>query len=279
MKRFFKWIGILLGGLIGLVLLAGVVLYFIGTRDLAQRYTNVAVEKISIPTGAEAIARGKHIATIWSCTKCHGEDLGGRVITRDPLIGQIPFMVAISASNLTAGKGGIGGSYSNTDWVRAIRHGVMPDNEVEVYMYGYFSTMSDGDLGDLIAYIKQVLPVDSQLPSSNYGPIFPILAAAGPFKPEAELIDQGAPHRADVTPGVTREYGQYLSVLCTACHPNAARELQSWNQTDFVHTFHRGVLPNGTSFGSTMSSKTFKELDDTELDALWLYFEGPKSSK
>ncbi len=146
-------------------------------------------------------------------------------------------------------------------------------------MYGYFSTMSDKDLGDLIAYIKQVPAVDSQLSSTNYGPIFPALAAAGPFKPEADAIDQEAPRPGNVTPGVTREYGQYLSVLCTACHPNVASELRGWNQNDFIRTFHTGVLPNGTNFGSTMSSETFTELDDTELDALWLYFEGPKSSK
>ena len=277
--KLWKWTGIVLGGLIVLLLLSAVVLYLIGTREITQTYPNIEVGKINIPSGPDAVAHGKHIATTWSCTKCHGEDLSGRVLTRDPLIGQIPFMAAISASNLTAGKGGIGASYTDTDWVRAIRHGVMPDGQTEVYMYGYYSTMDDQDLGDLIAYLKDIAPVDSQSPRSSYGPLFPVLAATGVFKPEAEVIDHRASRPADPTTGISREYGKYLSVLCTACHPNVASELRNWSHDDFTATFHTGVLPNGKSFGSTMSSKTFTELNDTELNALWLYFEGPDPSK
>ena len=280
MKRFIRCSGILVGGFFALVVLAGLSLYVIGTRELARTFQNIPIEHVSIPSRQDAIVRGRHIAIIWSCTKCHGDDLSGRVLTRDPLIGQVPLLASISASNLTAGRGGVGSSYTNVDWVRAIRHGIMPDGErAEVYMYGYFSTMSDQDLGDLIAYLKQLPPIDSELPRTSYGPIFPIFPAMGLFKPEAESIVQGAPRPPDPSPGANREYGKYLSVLCAACHPILNNELRGWNRDDFLHTFQTGRLPNGSSFGTTMSSETFTELNDVELSALWLYFEGTTSSK
>ena len=38
MKKAFKWIGIVLGGLIGLVLLTAVSLYFIGRASVSKVY-------------------------------------------------------------------------------------------------------------------------------------------------------------------------------------------------------------------------------------------------
>ena len=72
--------------------------------------------------------------------------LSGMLFTKDPILGTIP------SSNLTPGKGGIGESYTNADWICAIRHGVKPDSRVEIFMDDY-STLSDQDLGDLIAYL------------------------------------------------------------------------------------------------------------------------------
>ena len=70
MKKFIQWTGILLGGLFVLVAIAGLVLYPIGMKKLSHTYPNIAVETIDIPTDADAVAHGKHIATIWA--RCHG---------------------------------------------------------------------------------------------------------------------------------------------------------------------------------------------------------------
>ncbi len=272
MKKIMKWMGIVLGGLIVLIVLTGVVLYPIGMEKITQTYPNIAVETVRIPTTVDAVAHGKHIATIWACTKCHGEDLSGTLMTSDPIEGSIPILGTIPATNLTSGKGGIGKSYTDTDWVRAIRHGVKPDNRAEVFMYDY-STLSDQDLGDLIAYLKQVPPVDTGSFATDYGPIMPIAPALGVFAPAAELIDQSAQRLISPVPGATKEYGQYLSAICAGCHGKSiANQLKGWKQEDFVRAFHTGVLPDGKPFGPTMSSKAFSEMTDIELTALWQYF-------
>ena len=141
----------------------------------------------------------------------------------------------------------------------------------------YVSSMSDQDLGDLISYMKQIPPVDSELPAISYGPLIPIAPALGIFTPAAELIDHNAPHPENPVPGATTEYGKYLSAICTQCHGNGiSNAVKNWKQEDFIRTFNTGVLPDGRQLGATMSSKTFNEMNDTELAALWFYFTSAK---
>jgi len=276
MKKILKWTGIIFGGLIVLVMLAGLILYPVGMKKLDQKYPILRVETINIPTDADAVARGGHIATIWACTRCHGDNLSGMMIKNDPLSGLVPLLGTISAPNLTSGKGGIATSYTDTDWVRAIRQGVMPEGEGEVLMFDY-STMSDQDLGDLIAYLKRLPAVDTNYPEMRYGPIVPVVSNIGLLTPAAERIDHAASRRVDAPPGAAVEYGGYLSIICSACHGNSIDNVvKKWKQDEFVHTFQTGVLSNGKQFGPTMSSNTFREMTETELSALWLYFTNSK---
>ena len=270
MNKILKWTGIVLGGLIGLILLTGLVLYPSGKEKLTRSYPNIPVETVNIPTGPEAISRGRHVSIVWGCTKCHGEDLSGMPLASDPFLG------TISASNLTSSIGGIAKSYSDADWTRAIRHGVKPNGRVEVFMYDY-STMSDQDLGALIAYLKQIPPVDSDYPALKIGPISAIGTAMGIFTPAAEQTDHGASSPPDPAPGATIEYGKYLSTLCVECHGSRlASKLENWTQEDFIRAIKNGVLPNGRQLNPTMYSKNFGEMNDTELTALWLYLMNSK---
>ena len=271
MRKILKWTAIVLGGLIGLALLAGLALYPIGMKKLTQSYPGVPVEAVYIPTDSDAVARGRHIAIVWACTKCHGENLSGALLAGDPFLGTIP------ASNLTSGIGGIARSYSDADWIRAIRHGVKPDSRVEIFMYDYYSTMSDRDLGDLIAYLKQIQPVDSDYPAERIGPISALAPVVGLFTPAAELIAHGAPRPADPEPGVTIEYGKYLSALCVECHGTSlAGKLAKWKQEDFIRALRTGVLPDGKKLSPAMPLKTYGEMNDMELAALWLYLKDVK---
>jgi cytochrome c553 len=161
--------------------------------------------------------------------------LSGTIMTNDPVEGDIPTFGAIPATNLTSGNGGVAKTYTDADWIRAIRHGVKPDGQVEIYMYEYFSNMSDQDLGDLISYLKQIAPVDSDTPAMHYGPIVPIFTAIGIFTPAAELIDHNASPHADPVAGTTKEYGRYLSAICAGCHGNSVgMKFEKWSEGDFI---------------------------------------------
>lgn len=271
MKKFFRCCTIVLGAGLGLFLLAGVALYLIGMQKLTKSHPDTPVQAIAIPTDATAVARGEHIAATWSCTYCHGDDLSGKLIEDNSYMGTIP------ATNLTSGEGGVGRFYTDIDWVRAIRHGVKPNDRGEIKM-GNYPTMSDQDLGDLIAYLKQIPPVDSNLPAMQIGWIFPLAPALGYELPAADQIDHDAPRPTDPLPDSTPEYGSYLSAICMGCHSaNLDTKFDGWSQGDFFSMMQTGALPDGTQMGPGMP--LYSEMDDTELLALWLYFQSLQTAK
>jgi hypothetical protein len=101
MKKALRWIGIVVGSLVGLVLVGAAVLYFIGNARLNKTY-DFPPSNIVIPTDAASIEYGKHWAESL-CQGCHGEDLSGMEKWFDggPL-------GTVDSANLTSGVGGVG---------------------------------------------------------------------------------------------------------------------------------------------------------------------------
>ncbi|RMF32451.1 MAG: cytochrome c, partial [Chloroflexi bacterium] len=207
MRKALRWLGIALAGLAGLLVIAAASVYFLSQSRINKTYT-VPEESLPITADAETLARGEHVAIIRGCTDCHGPDLAGKPFLEDPALGML------YARNLTAGQGGAGRDFTDADWVRAIRHGIGPDGKPLLFMPAQeFYYLSDEDLAAVIAYVKSVPSVDNELPESRVGPLGRILFLAGkiPLIP-AELVDHDAPRPASPPPGITVEYGRYLSL-------------------------------------------------------------------
>jgi mono/diheme cytochrome c family protein len=287
-RKILKWIGIMLGGLIGLLVLAFIVLYIIGGAKVNKKY-EVPVEAVSIPTDADAVQRGKHIATIFICTSCHTENLGGEHYF------VVPGMISIPTPNLTSGAGGVGATNTDEDWVRAIRHGVGHDGRALFVMpSNTFYYLSDGDLGSLLAYIKSLPPVDNELPERRIEPLGRMMMALGMFPPlPVDRINHTSPPPAAPELDVTVAYGQYLSRTCTECHgvnlngapfgppgqevptPNLTPggEIAAWSEEDFIATLRTGVTPGGHQLKETMPWRYFGQMTDDELKAVWMYLQ------
>jgi len=289
--RVIRWIGIGLGGLIGLVLVAAAALYLIAGGRIDKTYT-IPAETIAIPSDQASIDRGRHLATaIGKCVDCHGGNFGGTIfldVTAPPLFRAV-------APNLTRGQGGLGGQLSDADFARAIRHGVGPDGKALLVMPADdYSTMSDADLGALIAYIRSLPPVDSQLPPSEIRPLGRILLAAGQLPPfAAEMIDHNARRDAAPPVGVTPEYGRYLAMTggCTGCHgpglsggaipgvpPDFPRAqnitptgIGGWTEEDFFRALRQGKRPDGSSLDPFMPWMATRQMTDDEIKALLAY--------
>src|SRR5688572_603406 len=163
--KILKWIGIGLGGLIGLLVIAGVVLVIIGGARASKKY-DVPVQMIEVPTDVASIEHGEHVALIHYCQECHGNDLSGKSDF------SIPGLLTIPTPNLTSGEGGVGSFYTDEDWIRAVRHGVGHDGRALWIMPSEnFSHLSDEDTGALIAYLKSLPAVDSNLPERKLEPV------------------------------------------------------------------------------------------------------------
>lgn len=289
MKKVFKWIGIVLGALIGFVLVVGVVLYSMGNARLNKTY-DFPPSDIVIPTDSASIEFGKHRAEIL-CEGCHGADLGGvnNWFDGGPL-------GTIDSANLTSGEGGIGANFTAEDYARAVRHGIDQAGK-PIFMVAVPSTahLSDEDLGAIIAYVKSVPPVDRKTNGQNFSPLAKILAAAGVL---GDMPVEVVSHETQVTAperGVSAEYGEYLVNTndCRLCHgpqlnggkspdptatwisPNLTPggELGSWTEEQFINALRTGVTPSGHELNENMPWQGYRKFYDDELKAIWLYLQ------
>lgn len=284
MGRVFKWIGFILGGLVGLVALSLGVVYSITEAQLNKSY-DVTVNPIPIPTDSAAIERGRHLATtVGFCTDCHGENLAGQVFDEGLLVGRL------SVPNLTRGQGGVGDTLTDNDWVRAIRHGLRANGRTLIDMpSNYYYYLSDADLAAIIAYLKTLPPVDNSLPSTSMGPLARLFMLQDPSLLPAQVIDHTGPRPAAPEIAITAEYGQYLANACRVCHgdnlagePGAgagqnltpAGNLAHWTETDFIQTLRTGVTPEDRKLDpELMPWDQVGRLSDDELRAIWLYLQ------
>src|SRR5215217_9073200 len=128
MKRVLKWVGYIVGGFIVVVLLAIGTVYAITSSRMGKTYAT-KVEPLAIPPDSASIARGRHLVeSVGKCQACHGENYAGTTFMDDPAFARL------TPSNLTSGKGGIGGVYKDEDWIRAIRYGVGLDGKSLLFM-------------------------------------------------------------------------------------------------------------------------------------------------
>ncbi len=285
--KIIKWVGYILGGLVVVILIALGVFYFMSEQKLANAYL-VTPDAVTVPTDEASIARGQHIVeSMTACGGCHGEDLSGTAFIDEPGFATLP------APNLTSGEGGIGATYTDEDWVRALRHGVAADGRQLIIMPSqHYNYLTDEDLGAVIAYIKSVPPVDQAWPARQI-PLIPtrVLVALGvlPFAPD--LIAENGP-RTNPPAGVTVEYGEYLSKIaaCRECHgsdlaggtdPNVpsgpnitpGSAFSAYTEEHFLTMMRTGVTPGGRTLSEEMPWMEYGRMTDEELKALFAYLQ------
>lgn len=288
MRTLLKWTGIVVGAIALLLLLAAAGM-MISTDLRFNRTYAIAAEVVAVPDDAASLEVGRRWAEI-HCQSCHGPDLGGGSFFDDDALG------VVDAPNLTSGRGGIGAHYRDTDWVRALRHGVRLDGtSVFIMPSNEFYYLSDADLGSIIAYLQTVPAVDRETRPRALTPFAKLLYAVGAF--DNLLYAETIPHDARPTSpvvGVSVAYGDYLAHAhgCAACHgdtftghqpsepgapfaPNLTRggELGVWSEADFVAALRTGQTPSGRVLGDAMPWRSLGQLSDAEIEAIWLYLQ------
>ena len=95
-KRLTRWLVRIAGGLLAVVLLTAGGVFALSQSRLGQAYT-LPSEMVPHSSDPAFLARGHHVAIISGCTSCHGEQLAGRVVFDNPMVGRFV------AANLTGG--------------------------------------------------------------------------------------------------------------------------------------------------------------------------------
>jgi mono/diheme cytochrome c family protein len=288
MKLFLKLLLAGIATVVALIIIALVGVSVLASRRLAQKHPIPEIAVLNIPSDSGSIARGEHLATaVSNCVECHGPDLGGSVFMDAGPIG------VASAPNLTRGAGGIGAAFADLDWIRAIKYGIRADSTSLLIMPSEtFAYLSDTDLGALIAYLKQLPPVDRQVSPTHLRMLGRIMLATGAM-PLLVADKTPRPVVTAVTPGVTVEYGRYLADIsgCRGCHgltlsggevagppgiPLAsnltpAGPIAQWSEEDFLRVFREGKRPDGTTINEFMPWKVMGRMTDDELRAILTY--------
>ena len=262
------------------------VVFFLGTRRINRSY-GIPVAAAVVPTDAEGVERGKHIGESYGlCVECHGENMEGDIPEDDPVFG---FLAPI---NLNSGLGGIGNTYTDIDYVRAIGHGVGIDRKPLIFMPSeYFNKFSDEDLGAISAYLKNLPAVKNEQKRTSLGPIGKAVILFEDGLLPAQVIDPNAVRQTSPDVGVTKEYGEYLTTVCTLCHGDLPSSdpvpgeggdgplalnltvlgQPDWSEEVFINALRTGAAPFGQLDNEFMPWERFASLTDDELKALWLH--------
>ncbi|MGH1364474.1 MAG: c-type cytochrome [Calditrichia bacterium] len=282
LAKLLKWTGIIISGLLILLLFVGGGLYLLGGGKLNKTW-HVQPAKLDILTDSSSIASGRHLVGSRMCMECHGDNLGGKEFIPGGPMGVLP------ASNLTSGKGGIA-PLTDEQWIRAIRHGVGKDNRGLVIMPSeIFFHLSDSELANMVAYLKQLPPIDNELQPRAPGPLMRILANFGKI-----MSVENIPHESKLSTRsdelVAENYGAHLAKLCVACHGKdfsgglvvgepgtpPSRNITTdpkfgigdWSKQDFLTALRKGRRPDGEKLSEAMP-QSIGLMSNEELDALW----------
>lgn len=286
----------------GLAVLATLLVFVAAAR--AQSGAETTEESLSDP----AVARGAYVFRAAGCLACHTDSKGGGAPLAGGLALKTPFGTFYSPNITPDPATGIG-SWSEADFVRALRHGTSPDGDpyYPAFPYTSYTGMADQDMRDLFAYLMSQPPVaranrahELDFPYSlrfTLGIWKAMFFEAGAFQPLA-----GKDAQWNRGAYLVRHLGH-----CGECHSprgflgavDAAQELAGnpqgpdggkvpnltpgpgglgdWSESDIAYALKSGITPDGDflsdSMGEVIDNAT-SQMTDEDLAAITLYLKG-----
>jgi mono/diheme cytochrome c family protein len=188
--------------------------------------------------------------------------------------------------------------YTPVDWVRTLRHGVKPDGRPAIFMPSEdYARFTDDDLAALVAWLRHMPPVEGDGAVFELPAMLKALYAAGVVHDAAEVIDHRLPPSLPVPEAATAQHGAYVVNSCIGCHGNRlsggkipgtppdwppAANLTPGEGSVMAHyptyesfaaMFRNGRRPDGTPVSQVMPFLSLKEMNDTDVRALYLHLQ------
>jgi mono/diheme cytochrome c family protein len=277
--------------LVLLALAAGAVALAVvlGERKM-EREVDVRVVPVPFTKDPAAVKLGKYLYETRGCGECHGADGAGRVMLDEP------GGMRVKSPNLTAGPGGIAGTYTEADWVRAVRHGVNPKGHSLMVMPSQdYSRLNDADFAALIAYVRS-LPAASGTGAEIRLPLLVrALYGVGLIQDSSERIDHRKPPSAPIAVAPTVGHGAYVAAMCVGCHgaafsggripgtppdwppaanltPGEGGLLARYaDAAQFAAMMRSGKRPDGSEVSKVMPFAALAAMTDVDLEAMYAY--------
>jgi mono/diheme cytochrome c family protein len=261
---------------------------YLGDRK-SQRRIDVAVQPVAVPADAASLKRGRYLFSTRGCVDCHGANGGGKVFMDDG-------HMLVKSPNISTGPGNVVAAYQAQDWVRTIRHGVKPDGRPVFIMPSEdYSRLTDGDLGALVAYVRQLPPAAGGGSEVHVPALVKTLYAAGVIQDAAEKIDHTLPPATPVADDVSPAHGAYVANMCIGCHgarlsggtipgappswpaaanltPGEGSAMARYASAEqFIAMLRTGRRPDGGEVSKVMPFTSLRELNEVDAKALYLH--------
>ncbi|HEX3945694.1 MAG TPA: c-type cytochrome [Rhizomicrobium sp.] len=273
MRRFWKWVGIALGG-IALFALAAVAYVYVASEQIIGKRYPLAPSHVHASTNPTVIALGKHLVRPYGCADCHRPNLQGTFI---PDFG-------VSSRNLTR----LAATFSDADFDRAIRKGLRPNGTsvAEAMPADAFQYMPDGEVTAIISYIRSLKPAGADIPSPSFGLLPRVGVLAGKAHTDAYWF--GTQKRA-LDLGLHYARGREIAMsACGECHMTALTGgpegipgprppdlslVASYERADFLKFMHTGKAAGNRELPmmSAVARVRISHLSDVELNQLYDY--------
>lgn len=270
--RFLWWV-------LAIVLLAAVgeatYIHFASEHAL-KRFTRGPAFDHPVPVDEEARERGRHLARTRGCFGCHGQQLEGLVFTEE-----WDWVERAVAPNLARHAR----EHDAATIEAAVRQGIGHDGRALWSMPSYnWANLSDADMADLIAFLRNAPVVDKQLPEPRMGWPARMDLAKGKAQHMADWVDASLPLRLQGQGGAVAR-GEYLAMTtCNECHgfdlrgnadpmygtPDLAI-LTAYTDDEFRTLMKTGVTRDGRSdvpLMSMVARDRFAHFTERELDDL-----------
>jgi mono/diheme cytochrome c family protein len=263
---------------------------WLGDRKLDRR-VDVRVVPVAYqqPT-PRVLKQGKYLFESRGCGECHGMDGAGRVMIDEP------GGLYVRTPDITSARVSMVASYTEGDWVRAIRHGVDPAGRALLVMPSEdYNRMNDADFAALVAYIRTLPAGGGTLGEVRLPVTLRVLYGVGAFKDAAEKIDHRLPPATPIPVAESAEHGGYVANMCIGCHgtgfsggkipgtppdwppasnltPGEGSVMPRYPTAEAFATMMRtGKRPDGSAISKVMPFESLKNFNDTDLRALFAY--------
>ncbi len=256
------------------VLILGAV-YLLSESALRQ-VTQEARFNHLIPTDAQSIERGRHIARSRGCFGCHGQQLQGKNFDQQwdwPDRAVAPNLATYAKANEPA------------TIEAAIRQGIDRDGKALTSMPSYnYVHLTDEDTAALIAFLRAAPVVEIDLPKPRLGWAVRWDFARGAETHMADWADVVPPLQVSARQSPQLAHGEYLAMtMCNECHgfdlrgstlfgpptPDLAVTV-SYDREAFETLLTTGIARDGRKLGlmSLVAPDRYPELTPSELDDL-----------
>jgi mono/diheme cytochrome c family protein len=270
-SKALRWTLFSLGGAI---VLAFAALYGASEWMFATTYHRPAAALRTQTPGD--VASGHRLAQVFGCVGCHGSH--GRVLFEAPFVGRI----------VTPDLARVAPTYSDTELVNVIRHGIKRDGTSALVMpANAFSSMADTDVADIIAWLRGLKPgAETITLHTSAGPIGRALALTGGLRISARVPQDPAP--AVAAPIDPIAHGEYIvKVVCSDCHeldqshqvepglvaPPLREMVQAYDLDQFKHLMRdgKGAGERELRLMSEVARAGFSKMTDEEISAVHAY--------